>query len=331
MGLEEEAVFFLLQRAVSNKHQIRSAFTRGSFRGSIYVEGILDVETISLLNSTPGIIRNRSGIVRQLVDPSDWVQLLTMQDPVTVAKAGLWIRVRTGAYKGDLGFVKCVEAWGAQVLVVPRLKTSTPTPTTATSLKRKQTAIRLEPSLFDPTTFSSVFQCQPKLQRDGTYTSCRLVFDHGLLRLNLDLHSISLHSAGIPSRILGLFKLTSHPALTGTKFPCPEEWIFEEGERVIVSSSEKEATIAAVKSSHLEVDLASNEGIEVVSWYNVRKAFATGDFVCVMSGPSRGTMGWVERISDDTAHLLEYKEKGNISTSHDDTKVSFILIPADIY
>jgi hypothetical protein len=100
-----------------------------------------------------------------------------------------------------------------------------------------------------------------------------------------------LNSAGIPSQILGLFNLTSHPALTGTKFPCPKEWIFEEGERVIVSSSEKEAIIAAVKSSHLEVDLASNEGIEVVSWYNVCKVFFPGDFVCVTSGPSRGTMG----------------------------------------
>jgi hypothetical protein len=42
-------------------------------------------------------------------------------------------------------------------------------------------------------------------------------------------------------------------------------------------------------------------------------------------------MGWVERISNDTVHLLEYKEKGNISTSGDDIKVSSILIPADIY
>jgi hypothetical protein len=126
----------------------------------------------------------------------------------------------------------------------------------ATLLKRKQTAIRPEPRLFDPATFSSVFQCRLKLQRNGTYTSRRLVFDHGLLQLNLDLHSILLNFAGISSRILGLFNLTSHPALTGTKFPCPEEWIFEEGKRVIVSSSEKEAIIAAVKSSHLEVDLA---------------------------------------------------------------------------
>ena len=149
-------------------------------------------------------------------------------------------------------------------------------------------------------------------------------FHHGLLRLKLDMHSISPVSAGVPSWTLGLFKLSSHPALTGSNFPCPEEWIFEEGERVIVSS-EKEATIAAVESTHLEVDFATNEGIKRVSWYNVRKVFSPGDFVIVMSGPSRGTKGWVERLEDDTVYFLEYKEEGNVSSSFDDSMVSFIL------
>jgi hypothetical protein len=77
VGLEEEAVFFLLQRATS-EHRIRSAFTRGSIGGSVYVEGILDANVVSLLNLTPGIIRMRcSGVVRQIIEPSDWVKLLT--------------------------------------------------------------------------------------------------------------------------------------------------------------------------------------------------------------------------------------------------------------
>ena len=42
-------------------------------------------------------------------------------------------------------------------------------------------------------------------------------------------------------------------------------------------------------------------------------------------------MGWVERIADDIEYLLEYKEKGNLSTSSDDIKVSFVMIPGDIY
>ena len=326
VGLEEEAVVYLLQRATS-KHRIRSAFTRGSFRGAIYVEGILDADTISLLNLTPGI-RRQCGVVRQSVDPDDWVKLLTMKNSELEVEADQWVRVLKGSYKGDYGFVTRVEAWGAQVLVVPRFKLSTPQGDT--SLKRKRTAIRPEPRLFDPDTFSSEFQRQPKLRYDGCYTSRGLVFDHGLLRLNLDLHSISIKSVKISSRILDLFKSSLHPAITNSKFPCPEEWIFEEGERVIVLSSGKEATIVAVTSTHLEVDLTTSEGIEAVFWYNVRKFFSAGDFVSVMSGPLIGTTGWVELIVDDTVTLHEYKEEGNVSRSIDDVKVSFILIPADI-
>ena len=90
-------------------------------------------------------------------------------------------------------------------------------------------------------------------------------------------------------------------------------------------------TIAAVKSTYLEVDLTTNEGIEAVSWYNVHKVFSAGAFIRVTSGPLKGMMGWVECITDDTVYLLEYKEKGNLSTSSDDIKVSFVLIPGDIY
>jgi hypothetical protein len=181
MGLEEEAVFALLQRA-TGEHQIRSAFTRGSVRGSIYVEGVLDTGMISLLESTTGIIRKQIGVVRELINPSDWVRLLTMQDPMTMVDVGQWIQVRKGGYKGDLGFVTHVEAWGARVLVVPRLKIPTPTPQAATPLKRKRTTIRPEPRLFDFDAFKSVFKREPRFQADGTYISRGLVFDHGLLQ-----------------------------------------------------------------------------------------------------------------------------------------------------
>ena len=67
------------------------------------MEGVLDADMISILKLTPGIIRNKSGVVCQLVDPADWVKLLTMHDPTTVVKAGQWIWVCNGAYKGDVG------------------------------------------------------------------------------------------------------------------------------------------------------------------------------------------------------------------------------------
>jgi hypothetical protein len=51
-----------------------------------------------------------------------------------VVKAGQWIQVCTGVYKGDVGFVKCIEPRGAQVLVVPCLKTLTPETATLLNL-----------------------------------------------------------------------------------------------------------------------------------------------------------------------------------------------------
>jgi Early transcription elongation factor of RNA pol II, NGN section len=325
VGLEEEAVLYLLQIA-SSEHQIRSAFTCSSLRGYIYVEAILDANLISLLKLTPGIIRKSSGIVSQMIEPSDWLKLLTMKNPKTAVEARQWIRVRKGAYKGDSGFVTDVEVWGARVLVVPRLKT--PTLEAAGSLKRKRTGFKPEPSLFDPIMFSSVFNCQPKVLGDGIYSSRGLIFEHQLQCISLDFDSMSLNFTGVPSKILALFKLSAHPSLTGSEFPRPEEWIFEEGERVTVCSSGKTATITAVELTHLLVDLATDEGIQAVSWYNVRKVFSTRDFVSVTSGALKGTMGWFLEIVDDIVTFQEYEEKGNLNQ---DPKVSFILTPADVY
>ena len=292
------------------------------------MEGNLDANMISILRSTPGIVCNKTGIVCQLVDPSDWVKLLTMHDPTMVVKAGQWIRVHKGVYKGDLGFVTDVETWGVRVLVTPCLKGPT-APQAATSLKQKRTATKPKPILFNPNTFSSIFQCLAKHLHAAVYTSHRQIFDHGLLHQNMDFHSIFINSTTVPIKTLELFNCSSHPSLSDAKFPHPEEWVFE-GEQVTVGSSEKEATVAVVKSTHLEVGFATDEVIEAISWYNVCKIFSSWDFVSVMSGPSRGMMGWVEHIEDDSVYLLKYKEEGNLSTSFDDTMVSFILITTDI-
>jgi hypothetical protein len=173
-----------------------------------------------------------------------------------------------------------------------------------------------------------VYQREPKLQDNGTYTSCGLVFDHRLLLQTFDLHSISPAPVAIPAHILWLFDCSSHSALTFFNIPCPKEWTFEEGEQVVVNSSNKEATIAVVKDTNLEVDLDTEEGIVIASWHNVSKVFAIGDFVAVMSGPFQGTMEWVQGIKEKIAYLLEYNKKGNIP--NDNTKVSSIVIRVDI-
>jgi ribosomal protein L24 len=288
------------------------------------VESMMNTNTISLLSLTPGIIRKRSGVVRSIINPSDWVKMLTMQDPMRVVNEDQWVQVLKGTYKGDFGLVTRVESWGAQVLLVPRLKA--PKLQDDTSLKRKRTTIKPEPRLFDPIIFKSMFHTDLRRRSDGTYTSRGLVFDHGLLRKDFDLHSLSPVLAGIPSRMVSLFWQSAHPAIVASSsLPCPQEWIFEESEKIVIRSSKRKATITAVRATHLEVDLASKEGIEAVSWHDIRKVFTIGDFVNVTSGPSQGTTGWIERVEDDVAYVLELQEKGKDSSPGGEIKVIFRL------
>ena len=62
MGLEVEAVFYLLQRA-EDEHQLRSAFTHGSIWGWIYLEVNMNNSLLQLLRLTPSVISSQTGVL----------------------------------------------------------------------------------------------------------------------------------------------------------------------------------------------------------------------------------------------------------------------------
>ena len=311
MGLEEEAVFYLLQRAEA-EHQLRSAFTRGSIRGWIYLEANINNNLLQLLSLTPGVNSPRVGILRHLVDSSDWLKMLTMHDPRTVFQVGNWVRVGKGKYKGDVGFVSRVENF-VEVLLVPRLNP----PTTIDTSKRKRTAVRSKPELFDPDTIKAVYGINPKCGPEGIYTAFGLKFESGLLLKLYNFHSIS-PTAEIPSYLFYLFLYSDHPLIVTLKFPKPQEWIFEEDDPVIISSSGEHATVVAVGPGHLEVGRSNGSGTMAVPWSDVRKVIKVRDFVEVTSGPLIGLGGWVDCVDEEVVNLVE---KVASTTSPDMVKV----------
>jgi hypothetical protein len=316
VGVEEEAIFFLLQRG-SQDHPIRSAFTQGSLRGWIYVEGLMNSSVISLLRTTPGIIHKQHGIIHEFINPSDWIRTLTIQDPATIVTEGEWVQVmKRGAYKGDIGFVTRVESWGADVLLVPRR----PLRNTHFSLKRKRTTVYEEPALFDPDTYKLQYNINSTQRDDGSYTTHGCIFEEGLLRRRFDFHSLSSLVLGISSHLFSLFQLSDHPIIMGSDFPRPNEWIFEEGDKIIIRSSNKMATVATTGPKFLEVDLPA-EGLVAVPWQDIQKVFVLGDFVSVMSGPFQGTRGWVDNINGDTVSVIERQTEGSHSKSTSGIKV----------
>ncbi len=116
----EEILVAHLYANVKEQHGLRSALARGSTRGYVYLECNLNASLLQLLDNSPGVIRTGTGIIRSQVDSLDCEKLLLMKSVKPIVKAE-WVRVKTGAYKGDIGFVSAIHNWGVDVLLIPRL------------------------------------------------------------------------------------------------------------------------------------------------------------------------------------------------------------------
>ena len=180
------------------------------------------------------------------------------------------------------------------------------------SLKRKRTAIVPQLALFNPEDFDHLGGYCPRRLDNGRYTYAGHTFECGLIHKRLDFHSISsTPSTDMPSRLFFLFQQSEHPRVLASAIPQPKEWVFEEHEVVVICSSEKEGTIAAVQTTEAEVELANGEGSIIVPLRDLRKVFVLGDFVSVTSGPFDGKSGLVINVNGDIAHILDkYEDVG---------------------
>lgn len=279
-----------------------------------------------LLKLTPGIVSRRTGIIREQIDFQDWTKMLTMNDIETDVDVGRWVRVRKGTYKGDIGYVIASESWGVRLLLVPRLS---PPNLASSSLKRKRSAIAPEPALFNANIIESVYGTPAVKLDDGTYRFRGNIFSDGLVVKKLDFHSISLTSIFMPTSSFFLFQQSRHPTILAARFPRPLEWIFDEGERVLISSSNKLGVIKSVAAETAEIDLVGGEGIISVPWNELRKHIVVGDFVEVLSGPLRESTGWVEGVEGETVHVIQHISSEMLEENQRyHTKVDYMLASA---
>ena len=225
--------------------------------------------------------------------------------------------VRKGPYKGDVGFVAGIESWGVEVLLVPCLAAP------LFSLKRKQSTVPPPPVLFDPPTFYH----QHKILRypDGSYLCNSLTFECGLLRKGFDFHLLSTVVLNISSQLSMLFQDSQHPRILASTFPPPQEWNFEEGEKVFVHSANRNGSILSVGPDILEVDLG-DIGTVAVPWYDVQKVIKTGDFFTITGGDQCGTSGWVNKVDEDIVHIVEKCVEGEITSINPSCAITVFYI-----
>lgn len=255
MGTEEIAVISLLG-TTGPSHQLWSAFMRGSIQGSIYLECTMNTELVNLLRITPGVIRSHQGVHCQMVDPTEQVDLLKMRSDKDEVKVSDWVLVKNGLYNGDAGVVSSIHSWGARVLLVPCLDTTSllsehPPPP---NCKQKATVTRPIAKLFDFEMFlpSSSVQIIPR--GEIFYSMGLIQFEHGLVAQELDFHLFRKDLKDIPLNHHLLFVQSCHPHVVLTHMPCPCEWSFKENNKVVLLSTGETGIITSLEVYYAEIE-----------------------------------------------------------------------------
>jgi hypothetical protein len=213
---------------------LRSAFSKDSVRGWIYIEAFMNHALSKLLHSNHQLIRPQEGF--GAIDMEEWIMTLDMFNE-RCPSVGNWVTVRRGLYKGDIGYIQAIENWGqVTLLLVPRLPAP---PVAGSSGKRKRSGTRADPHLFTKEMVMGIVKDYgiTRFQQgidDSWWNLFGRKFQDGLERRRFHRHSLSSTSVSMPSAIFYEFRMAPHPDIVDATFPCPAEWKFSEGERVVV-------------------------------------------------------------------------------------------------
>lgn len=187
--------------------------------------------------------------------------------------------------------------------------------------KRKRNAsVRNTPKLFRPEELQNpaAVQCGP----NGHQFLGRLEFTNGLLFKWFDYSALSVSVFEMPWSISKLFAvaLRDNNPIYLTQRPRPQEWVFSEGEKVIVCSSKKRGVIQRVERGYVEVEYDS-EGTGAINWYDLQKDIEVGHFVTILNGPSQGYEGWVLELYEDEATIMNNVPDMNNTNKQEVSKV----------
>jgi hypothetical protein len=164
------------------RHEMRSAFTRGSARGWVYLEATMNNHLQRLLRLTPGVLCDRCGICSQRIPFDEGLELLKMCPLKDLPKLGKWVQVRRGTYRGDVGYVLSVAASEVDLLLIPHLRAD------ASCSKRKRPQSRTPQKLFNPEIYNAI---EPRRIHENIYSLGNDRFEHGLIVRSYSFDAVS--------------------------------------------------------------------------------------------------------------------------------------------
>lgn len=294
-----------IYRMASDEHAIRSAFTRGSIRGYVYIECQMNRVVQHLLTKIPGIKTFQGGLRMKYIPHEDQTTLLTMKSVTKHAERGSWVRVRRGLYQGDEGLVLAVHDWGVTVLLVPRKSQVN------ASKKRKSTYIRPAPCLIEEKLSGSAAS---SIGKDIT-------IEYGLVCKAFDLASVNCNATAMPFQLFREFLRSGHPIFKHVNPIRPREWQVNVDDPIINTSTEEVGVVNTVVAGGVEATLSEGR-IVFVPWNLLQKIVRTGDQVTITAGANTGASGWVVAVTGSIATVASIKAEGNIKGNEEDVEVS---------
>ena len=305
---------------------MRAAFAHASVKGWVYLEATMNLRLQHLLKITPGVVSSVTGLVLQKISHADGMKLLCSQHSGEALRAGQWVQVRRGHYKGDVGYVLSINSQQVRLLLVPRL---------LPPLGSNAASSVSPPALFDSEDVHHLYKIEPILIREHVYSFQGNIFEHGLMTKEYSFSLVSTKVSSMPFELVWPFCRSNHPVLYRSKFtfPRPSEWQFDIGENVYFvhdslayPPSFKTAVISALQT--LSVELATEEGIVEYPWLALRKKLVAGKFVEITAGVHKGQTGWLSQvdIGAQVANVIPLSDRTEVGQTRTDS-LPFLTMP----
>ncbi|KAK0438716.1 uncharacterized protein EV420DRAFT_1735980 [Desarmillaria tabescens] len=248
----------------------------------------------SLLSSSFSVVTTNGCPILEQISDGEESSIQTMQQGKPDPQQGDWVVVTRGPYRNDVGCVREIYDWGAEVLVVPCFYAHEHRHVPQKD-KRKNSSL----SLWDSTR---------TLDRLGTTRQIRLEtsrkrpdseYDHGLLILECEIHSL-VPATTISVSTLALFMQSQHVIIlqAESRVPCPMEWHFQVGDVVELPGPpyDRSGVVCSVNTVGVAVDLDNGAGIHQFPFCCLVKRILVGDFIVCLESGRKGIVQAVENF-----------------------------------
>lgn len=275
---------------------VKTAFSRDTITGSIYVEALTAADVQNAVHNVHGVLYHQSSPRIELVPLDDRVALLDMGIPMTIRRNS-WVRItRRGRYRNDLCLVHSVDASSltATVHLVPRIPLD----------RKRKRGSRPEPALFDVKTVEATYGTRLVVKENEGWLFNGNKYIHGLEVRTFELYELSGRSVNATQDELELFQRT-----------C-DKWVEDAvlcGIITIqVSDKVRVVTGPCLGSTGVVMDVIGDivkiqsddfPHPQQVRRWEVCKRFDRGDFVHVVHGVDRGMEGFIVDMDESFVTL----------------------------